>query len=35
MKISDKNEGTAYPFWIIIDPRQNFKVNNDGLHRVA
>ena len=35
MKISDKNEGTAYPFWIIIDPRQNFKVNSDGIYNIA
>jgi len=34
-KISGKNEGTAYPFWVIIDPRQNFKTNDDGLHYVA
>jgi hypothetical protein len=35
MKISEKNEGTSHPFWIIIDPRQNFKTNNQGLHNVA
>ena len=31
----EDNEGTAYPFWIIIDPRQNFYTNNEGLHRIA
>lgn len=35
MKISEKNEGTAYPFWIIIDPAQNFKTDSDGIHRIA
>ena len=35
MKISSNNEGTAYPFWIIIDPRQNFKVNSDGIYNIA
>ena len=29
------NEGTAYPFWIIIDPRQNFETKNQGLHNIA
>ena len=35
MKISEKNEGTAYPFWIIIDPCQNFKTDSKGIHRIA
>lgn len=35
MKISEKNEGTAHPYWIIIDPRQNFKVNSDGVYNFA
>lgn len=35
MKISEKNEGTTYPFWIIIDPAQNFKTNSDGIHKIA
>lgn len=35
MKISEKNEGTAYPFWIIIDPGQNFNTNSDGIHNIA
>lgn len=35
MKISEKNEGTSYPFWIIIDPRQNFEVNSNGIHNIA
>lgn len=35
MKISDKNESTSHPFWIIIDPRQNFHTGNQGLHNIA
>jgi hypothetical protein len=34
-KISKDNEGTSYPFWIIIDPAQNFKVNSDGIYNIA
>jgi len=28
-------EGTSYPFWIIIDPRQNFETGNQGIHNIA
>ena len=35
MKISEKNEGTSYPFWIIIDPKQNFNTGIQGLHNIA
>ena len=28
-------EGTSYPFWIIIDPKQNFETGNQGLHYIA
>lgn len=31
----DNPEGTESPWWIIIDPRQNFYVNEDGLHNIA
>ena len=34
-QISEENEATAYPFWIIIDPRQNFHTNDFGLHNIA
>ncbi len=33
--VSEKNESTAYPWWMIVDPQQNFKTNNEGLHRIA
>lgn len=29
------NEGSAYPWWLIIDPKQNFEVNEDGVYRIA
>ena len=35
MEISKNNEGTSSPFWIIIDPSQNFKVNSDGIYNIA
>lgn len=35
IKVSEKNEATSYPYWIIIDPRQNFLTNNQGLHNIA
>jgi len=35
LKISNKNEFTSCPFWIIIDPKQNFTVDEDGIHRIA
>ena len=28
-------EGTDSPWWIIIDPRQNFKVDNQALHDIS
>ena len=35
LKISEKNESTRLPYWVIIDPRQNFSVDDDGLHNIA
>jgi hypothetical protein len=35
MELSKDNEGTSSPFWIIIDPSQNFKVNSDGIYNIA
>ena len=35
LEVSDKHEHTASPWWIIIDPSQNFKTNADGIHAVA
>lgn len=33
--VSEENEATAYPYWMIIDPRQNFNTNDKGLYNVA
>lgn len=35
IEISEKNEHTRSPYWLIIDPRQNFEVGEQGLHNVA
>lgn len=31
IEVSEKNEITRSPFWLVIDPEQNFKTNDDGL----
>ena len=33
--VSTENEGTAAPWWLIIDPKQNFRTNIDGCHAIA
>jgi len=35
IKISENHESTRAPFWIIIDPKQNFKTDEDGAYNVA
>ena len=35
IKVSDKNEGTRSPYWVIIDPRQNFNINDEGVYNIA
>ena len=35
IEVSEECEATSYPYWMIIDPRQNFKTNNQGVHNVA
>lgn len=35
IKISSDREGTSHPFWVIIDPGQNFKVDHNGAHNIA
>ena len=32
---STDHESTSFPFWTIIDPSQNFKTGNQGLHNIA
>jgi len=31
----ENNEGTDSPWWLIIDPKQNFDVNERGVHSIA
>ena len=34
--VSGKHEGTAEPWWLIIDPRQNLETKNEqALHNIA
>ena len=35
LEVSEENEGTSAPWWVIIDPRQNFKTNYDGIYAIA
>ena len=31
----ENNEGTDSPWWIIIDPKQNFHTSSEGLYNIA
>ena len=31
----ENNEGTESPWWAIIDPRQNFLTDSDGIYNIA
>jgi len=33
--VSTETECTAYPYWMIIDPQQNFYKDDDGVHAIA
>ena len=35
LEVSDKNEGTRSPYWVIIDPNQNFRVDHESIHFIA
>lgn len=35
IKVSDKNESTRSPFWIIIDPDKNLHLGSEGIHNIA
>ena len=35
LEVSEENEGTSEPWWIIINPRQNFRTNDEGLYAIA
>jgi len=34
LKVSEETESTDSPWWMIIDPRQNFRVNNQAIHDI-
>ena len=35
LNISELNECNARPFWIIIDPEQNFTKGKEGINNIA
>ena len=35
IEVSEECEATSYPYWLIIDPQQNFRTDIQGLHNVA
>jgi hypothetical protein len=35
IELSEACEATAYPWWMIVDPKQNFKTNEQGAAAVA
>ncbi len=35
LKVSTDTEATASPWWMVIDPKQNFNTNSDGLRAIA
>ena len=35
IEISEKNECTSAPYWLIIDPRQNLAVSDDGVENIG
>lgn len=35
IEVSEKNECTRSPWWMIVDPRQNFRTDPDASHNIA
>jgi hypothetical protein len=35
LEVSDANEGTFAPWWMIINPMQNFKTDSEASHNIA
>ena len=35
IEVSEKNESTRAPWWMIVDPRQNFKTDEKGAYAIA
>jgi hypothetical protein len=35
LRVSSDCEFTSYPWWMIVDPHQNMRLGNEGVHEVA
>jgi hypothetical protein len=35
LEVSTHTEATASPWWLIIDPKQNFETGNQGVHNIC
>jgi len=35
LEVSDENEATAEPWWMIVDPQQNFGIGSEAVSRIA
>lgn len=35
LDVSEKNEGTSYPWWLIIDPEQNLSKDERAIYNIA
>lgn len=35
IEVSEENEATESPYWLIINPRQNFRKGVEGAHNIA
>lgn len=35
IEVSEENECTSSPYWLIISPRQNFKTDEEGACNIA
>jgi hypothetical protein len=35
IEVSEENEGTDSPWWAIIDPKQNFKIDDQSIYDIA
>ena len=35
VEVSEQNECTRAPWWMIVDPKQNMRTGTDGVHAIA
>jgi hypothetical protein len=35
IELSEENEGTSAPWWVIIDPKQNLSKSREATHNIA